>query len=228
MNLNLKIVKTMLKAMSYTDHDQLPDFQRVISKCNKNGLHQAVWAHRGDMVTDELLDDKTVIVLHIPRRGLWQFEAVMDLANNKLYIMMSQDNLDKRRKEYQLNGTSTHYVYSLLHLNSSQDTSEQLELLSKADDDEKQRIKDCERMLGEFADQIDEVIIESVTYVSGIAIKANLNLFDSQYNLIDSQNISNLLLDDNDITEETSLGDGKPNNNERNEPLVKLRKIKNE
>lgn len=213
--------------MSFTDKDQLPDYQRVISKCNKNGLHQAVWAHRGGIVTDALAADKNVAVLHISRRGLWQFEAVMDRTNNKLYIMISQDNLDQRRKEYQLERTSTHYVYSLLHLNGDQDTSEQLELLDKADDEE-QRIKDCVRMLGEFADQVDEVIIESVTYVSGIAVKANLNLFDSQYNLIESQNISNMLLDNNNITEENSLGDGKPDNSERNKPLVKLRKIKKE
>lgn len=209
--------------MSYTDQDQLPDYQREISKCNRNGLHQAVWAHRGDLVTDPLATDNTVEVLHIPRGGIWQFEAVVDKSNNKLYIMIAQKNLNQLRKDYQKERTSTHYLYSLLHLNKSKTNVEQLDLLEKVDD-EQRRSEDCVKMLGEFADQVDEVIVESVTYQNGLAVKASLSLFDSDYNLIEVQDISDMLLDSNDFTKDNVLGDGKPDTNVRNNPLVKLKK----
>ncbi|WP_302804443.1 DUF5986 family protein [Schleiferilactobacillus harbinensis] len=223
MDTNPVIINSIINTMRYTEAEFAPDF-RAISEVNNNGRHAAVWARRGQMVTDDLAPNKSVEVLHIKRGGIWQFEAILDKLAKKLYIMISQKNLDQRRKEIEKNGYSTHYLYALLHRNCNLRASmAQLELLPILTEEQKNyREKDCDNMLADWADSVDEVIVAAFDYGQGMAVGATLYLFDENYNQVESQDISQLL-----VNPEKYASDKEPslphNLDDESQPLVTLR-----
>jgi len=216
-----EIIRNIVHTMSYTDLDLLPDYQNSISGYTKNGLYFAVWDHRTEMLVEAAMSNPSIKILLIQRGNLWEFGAIFDEENGKLYILMSQDNLDNKRKDYEKTGKSTHYLYSLLHYNLDKNVGEQMELFDSPDNEE-DRIADCEKMLGEYADKVNEVIVASFTYVNHIASKALLNVFDGNYNQISITDISDMLIADNTTASSNTLGNGKRDNNQDEKPLVKL------
>lgn len=229
MNINPIVIDAIIGTMSYTEKDLKPDFRAIISKCNENGLHQSVWAHRGDMISDQLADNDDLVVLHIRRGNLWQFEAIYDCKSKALYIMISEKNLQANKEKVLKNGASSHYLYSLLHYNQQFDKStEQLELISDSDQfekNEKRRISDCNRMLADYADKVDNVIVVSFAYAESMVAGGRIELFDSKYNEIESRDISNEVLKAGKTSESMALGVVEKTSAKDDEPLVKLKNI---
>lgn len=225
MNIDDTTIKIIVHVMSYTAKDLIFDYQSAISKYTRNGLYSAVWDHRNEMLILTLNANPKIKNILIKRGNLWEFIAVFDSESGRLFILMSQDNLDKKRREYEKTGSSSHYLYSLLHYNIDKNSNEQLELLDSPNtDNEKKREADCEEMLGEYADKVNEVVVASFTYVNQIASKALLNIFDGNYNQVDVIDISDMLLTENKTKSEDTLDNAKRNNNQEEEPLVRLLK----
>lgn len=226
MKTNSKIIDAVVETMSITAKDLLPSFKIAISQYNNNGLSANVWAHRGDVITDKFQGNEDINVLHISRGSLWQFEAILDQQNNELYIMINENNLRKLKMKFKKEHFSNHYLYSFLHYNNSYNSSDtQLELL---DDEykkknEERRINDCHKMLADYADKVDKIIVVSFGYVQDIITNGKIELFDGQYNEVDSIDISNKIIELNKTPEEKALGVNKKKKNAITKPLVKLK-----
>lgn len=223
MELNSEIISAISNAMNYTYINYLPDYRANVSTVSKNGLHANVWAIRAEMVHHSLRNSLTIPVIHIDRK-IWDCEAVLDTANNKLYLMITEKNLRICQKEYFRKGFSTHYVFSLLHYNDeSKAPTAQLELFRPLTDEQVQyRIDDSNQMLAEWADKVDQVIICAFNEISGAITKATAYLFDDSYNEVESLDISKMLYQ----TDGASSTPNQPDNKTKivEEPIeIKLR-----
>ena len=85
------ILKQCCIVMNYTLNQFRPIYHQAISDVNENGIRAALWAKRGDILTDEFMSDDTVKVLHIKRGNLWQIDPVADLENGDLYILINKN-----------------------------------------------------------------------------------------------------------------------------------------
>ncbi|MDN3537248.1 DUF5986 family protein [Limosilactobacillus fermentum] len=110
-------MKCAIDVMSITEREVRPDFDAAISDVNHNGLPQAVWARRGREITDHFTNNPSIKVRHVHRGGIWQFEAIVDVEGRELYLLMTHQNLKRLQKLFMAKGYSTHYLFSLLHLN---------------------------------------------------------------------------------------------------------------
>ncbi|WP_054665779.1 MULTISPECIES: hypothetical protein [Lacticaseibacillus] len=75
-------------------------------------------------------------------------------------------------------------------------------------------------MLGDWVDQVSEVLIGSFEYGHGEIIGGSLNLFDDNYRLVDSVDLSEQILHPIEQGDVQSNPDIKP---QPQEPIVKLR-----
>ncbi len=155
---NPTILHAAVDVMSTTARDVRPDFDASIASVNHNGLSQAVWARRGQQITDKFPEDDNIKIRHVHRGGIWQFEAVVDVQQREVFLLMTHDNLKALQKRFKANGYCHHYLYSLLRLNSEA-KSEQQSLFQLDEDEELAREKDCDNILGEFAGEIDRVYV---------------------------------------------------------------------
>lgn len=201
MKTNSEIVDVLTKAMSITKNDLRADYHAGISDYSENGLPAAVWDKREDIVDKSFKNSEDIETIGF-KRGSWKVIVVLDSESRQLYIMMSQKNLDERRKEIQHNGFSGHYVYSLLSINKSVNAVKQLELLPNDDD---YREKDCEKILGNYCKMVDEVIIASFEYEDVVA-SASLYLFDDHFNESEVLDISNLLISNDETLSKDAMG----------------------
>lgn len=222
MKYNKKVVRALIYAMRFTDKDMIPDY-KAISRLTHNGLHFATWDRRFQILPDQINDDSRYKTLIIPRGNLWTLVAILDIKESQLYIMMTEQNLKSRRQEVEKNHYSPHYVYTLLHANEGlKPKSEQLELIPDLDDNQKeQREKDFKKILGEWVNEVDQVLISSFSYDHGDIIAGSLNLFNDNYQLVDSVDLSEQILHpiDYNIVRPNLEVTQQPQ-----EPLVKLRK----
>ncbi|WP_349623247.1 DUF5986 family protein [Lactiplantibacillus plantarum] len=219
MQYNKEVVTAQIAAMRFTDLDITPDYESI-SSITHNGLHFATWDRRFQILCTKLAKNPRYEQIIIPR-GLWTLVAILDKNDSKLYVMMTEQNLSARQHEVEINGFSTHYGYSLLFLNTGlKPISEQLEMLSTLNDDQQEhRMKDLEKMLGEWTEQVDEVFIGSFKYDHGEIIGGSLNLFDDKYRLVDTVDLSEQILhpiEQEDV--QSSLQEQQQQN-----PIVKLR-----
>ncbi|MBU7555174.1 DUF5986 family protein [Pediococcus ethanolidurans] len=218
---NPAILHAAVNVMSITDQDVLPNFEAAISKDNHDGLHQAVWAHRGQVITNIFADNKKIKILHIHRGSIWQFEAIADIQNKALYLLMTHDNLKRLQRLFKKEHYSTHYLFSLLKLNPAP-TNEQIELFSNSNQEET-RENDCENMLGELAGLIDQIYVVAFDYVQHSAVKGMIYLCDQMGSTIEKLDISDMLLEQNETNESEALGSERIKHIEKSAPLVKLK-----
>lgn len=220
MDYNQEVVAAQISAMRFTDSDIAPDYQ-AISTVTHNGRHFSTWDRRFQILCDKLEKNPRYQQIIIPR-GLWTLVAILDKDESKLYVMMTDQNLSARRHEVEMKGYSTHYGYSLLFVNEGlEPVSEQLEMIPPLDDDKQEhRIKDLEKMLGEWVDQVSEVLIGSFEYDHGEIIGGSLNLFDDNYRLVDCVDLSEQILHPIEQGDVQSNPDISP---QPQEPIVKLR-----
>lgn len=226
-NINSKLEKGILDAMSITTYDIRPDFEDTFSKTNHNGIHQVVWAKRSQYLKDIFENDPNIEVLDI-QRNFWKVNPVFDIQTGNLYILVSDNNLQRKIADYKSKGTSTHYIYELLIKNDQLEAPQnELSLFSNENYDEKeQRHLYSMKMLGDNYDNVKQVILISVSYFNEAAIGANKLLYNDKFDLILEENLSSLLHN------EAPIIDSNNNPNEHNsveetyddKPLVTLKK----
>lgn len=223
MNPNPAILKSSVDVMSITEREVRPDFDAAISDVNHNGLPQAVWARRGREITDHFTNNPSIKVRHVHRGGIWQFEAIVDVEGRELYLLMTHQNLKRLQKLFMAKGYSTHYLFSLLHLNPAPIFKQQ-ELLPLDSDEEEAREEDCEKILGEFAGMIDKVYVVAFDYVDFVVAKGAVYLCDQAGSTINSFDISDMLIARNVTDDDDALGSDRVKAPKKAEPLVKLKK----
>ncbi len=195
MNYNSKITNAQVSAMHFTDKDLAADYQSI-SSVTHNGRHAATWDRRFQILQDILGNDPQIELLAIYRSSLWTFSAILDKSDLDLYIMVTDQNLKFRRHEIEIKHFSTHYLYSLLHYNNDLGPrTEQLEMFPSVNDAQNEyQHKDCEKMLGEWANKINKVLVTSFVYDHSVAISGTLDFFNNNYQKISSFDLSNQLL----------------------------------
>ncbi|MTV82196.1 DUF5986 family protein [Secundilactobacillus folii] len=217
------ILRSVVEAMSITVRDVLADFNASISSVNHNGLYQAVWARRGQVVTNMLADNETIKVVHVHHKSIWQFEAIVDTDQRDAYLLMSHDNLKALQKKFKKQSSSHHhYLYSFLCLNPKP-TSTQQSLFQSDENEEAARKSDCDIMLGEFANQIDRVYVVAFDYAENTATGGAIYLLDQNGTTIETKDISDMLLDQEETSENDSLGTDPIKHSSKPTPLVKLK-----
>jgi len=220
------ILKQCCIVMNYTLNQFRPIYHQAISDVNENGIRAALWAKRGDILTDEFMSDDTVKVLHIKRGNLWQIDPVADLENGDLYILINKKNLDQRIKEAKRAGWSTHYLYSVLLKNSyiKVECPEEILLFPQNQAEKKEhkkwRQEDCQKILGDLYDTIKRIIVISVEYEGEIAATAHAIIYDAHYNVAEEKDISDYLLTDSYDQAAPIAFDNKSN---KVQPLVRLK-----
>lgn len=204
-----KIVEGVLHAMSITSADIQYDFENSISKNNHNGLPQAVWSSRCDDLIKQFVQLADIEVLHIQRTKLWQIDPVFNRSTGVLYLLFSDINLKKVRNKYIKKGTSTHYSVSFLLKNAGflPKSNEQIELIplsqEELENEEQRKQKDIEKMLGDNAELVREVVMISVSYSEEQAVSATQLLYTPKFELVEEKDISDMLITsfpgDNDL-----------------------------
>lgn len=226
MDLNIKVARKCCAVMAYTLVDFRPIYHQAISDINENGIRQALWAKRADMLTNSFLPDERIKVLHIKRGVNWQIDPVADLDNGDLYILINKKNLDQRIRDVHTQGWSTHYLYSALLKNSFIKTEcfEPISLFplnpSEKNEHKKWREEDCEKILGNLYEKIHRIIVIAVEYEGNIAATAHAIVYDSHYNVVEDVDISDLLLP---TTYEDINVISLEDKSTENQPLVKLK-----
>lgn len=219
---NPTILHAAVNVMSTTARDVRPDFDASIASVNHNGLSQAVWARRGQQITDKFPEDDNIKIRHVQRGGFWQFEAVVDVQQREVFLLMTHDNLKALQKRFKANGYCHHYLFSLLRLNPEV-KSEQQSLFQLDEDEEAAREKDCDNILGEFAGEIDRVYVVAFDYAESLPTGGAVYLLDQNGSTIESIDISDMLVDQEETTEEDSLGTDPVKRPSESTPLVKLK-----
>ena len=190
-------VQKMLKAMSFTGLDLIGDFKEAISRTSQNGLSQAVWAKRSDILENQFKDDEHMEVLHIPRSSLWQIDPVLNLKTGVLYLFFSEKNLEKVQKDYTKKGLTTHYAYIFLQRSLSKKimggSNMELIPLEKSDESTKKRNEKIVKMLGDFSNKCKDIIFISVSYFDNMAIAASVNKYTSEFLLSEKHDVSDML-----------------------------------
>ncbi|MHC3745022.1 DUF5986 family protein [Streptococcus suis] len=102
-----EVIIKCLEAMSFTTRHLEQDYKVAISETSQNGIYQATWARRSNMLKD--LFDNSVVwkVLHI-KRGIWQFDPILNIETGELIAFFSKNNFRTIRNRYFKKGTSTH------------------------------------------------------------------------------------------------------------------------
>ena len=228
MRIKEHIVKKICQAMNYTLLDFRTVYEQAISEVNDNGIRPALWAKRADILTHDFEPDEEIKVLHVKRGNLWQIDPVADLENGDLYVLMSRKNLKERIKEAKRKQFSTHYLYSLILKNSYIKVKQQEELAlfpiySKEEQEEHvaYRKEDCERILRNYNEKINRIVVIAVDYVAEIATTACAYVFDDKYNVFDSLDVSDYLLPAE--YESTGSSVDKEKQVEIQQPIVKLK-----
>ncbi|WP_057491751.1 DUF5986 family protein [Streptococcus orisasini] len=198
MSYNSNFIAKILVPMAFTKKDLEDDFRQAISKTSKNGLPQAVWARRSDMLSETFEKDDSFHVLGIQRGGLWQFDPVLEEETGILYLFFTKANFRNIQNKYFKEGQSTHYALSLLLKNENllpQDDGIQLHLFGDDDYDELERKqRDMQKMLGRDADNVSKVRFVIVDYgFYGEAISAKLEEYTSQLLISATVDITHLL-----------------------------------
>lgn len=219
---NPLILHASVETMAITARDVRPDFEASIASVNHDGLPQAVWARRGQMVTDLFIENDTIKIRHVHRGGIWQFEAIIDVEQREVYLLMTHDNLKTLQKRFKAHGYCHHYLFSLLLLNPEL-ISVQQSLFQLDEDETKARQKDCDNILGEFAGQIDRVYVAAFDYAEQAAAGGAIYLLDQNGATIESKDISDMLLDQEETSEKDSLGTDPVKRHSESTPLVKLK-----
>ena len=202
------VVQSILKALSFTEKDLAEDYRQSISKSSRNGLSQAVWAKRSDILDDEFENCSDIEVLHVPRTKIWQIDPVFDQANGVLYLLFSTNTLYAVKKRFQIHGKYTHYSVSLLLLNAGKEAldGEQLTLFSMSDEDTEKmtsrRKADILKIVGERGEKIKDVIVVHSSYLNGEAISAEVAVFNDNFELCEATDVSNMLESGYDISSE--------------------------
>lgn len=218
MNFNKEVVSAQISAMRFTDSDIASDYQ-AISNVTHNGRHFSTWDRRFQILCDKLAKNPRYQQLIIPR-GLWTFVATLDKDDSKLYVMMTEKNLSTRRHEVKMKGFSTHYGYSLIFINKGIETdSKQLEMIPD-DKNQERRVKDLEKMLGEWVGQVNEVLISSFEYDHDKIIGGSISLFDDNYRQVERVDLSDQILHPIKKGDVQSSPDVVP---QSQEPIVKMR-----
>ncbi|WP_156314476.1 DUF5986 family protein [Lacticaseibacillus camelliae] len=96
---NPTILHAAVDVMSTTARDVRPDFDASIASVNHTGLSQAVWARRGQQTTDKFPENDNIKIRHVQRGGFWQFEAVVDVQQREVFLLMTHDNLKALQKK---------------------------------------------------------------------------------------------------------------------------------
>lgn len=222
-----KIVEGILHAMSITSADIQNDFENSISKNNHNGLLQNVWGRRCDDLIKQFAQLADIEVLHIRRTKLWQIDPVFNRSTAILYLLFSDINLKKVRNKYIKKGTSAHYSVSFLLKNEGflPKSSEQIELISlsqkELENEEQRKQRDIEKMLGDNAELVREVVMISVSYSEGQAVSATQLLYTTKFELVEEKDISDMLV--TSFPGDSDLDDSAQDVTETEQQLVTLK-----
>ncbi|WP_105124544.1 DUF5986 family protein [Streptococcus suis] len=184
-----------LDVMSFTTRNIETDFKGAISETSQNGIYQAVWARRADMLQGLFENNSIWKVLHI-KRGIWQFDPILNIETGELIAFFSKNNFRTIRNRYFKNGTSTHYTLSLLLKNEGLYPEQEVEQLSLFDADSsevKRKEADLVRMLGEYCEHVTKIRFLIVDYVGQEAVSASLEDYTPQFLSVGSVDISHLL-----------------------------------
>lgn len=193
------VVQSILNVLSFTEKDLGEDYQKSISKSSRNGLTQAVWARRSDMLDEEFGDTENIEVLHVPRTKIWQIDPVFDQTSGNLYLLFSTRNLLAVKNRFQKHGKYTHYAVSLLLLNKEMSPldGEQLELLPISEKDNQKVVEkreaDIKRIVGGRGERISQVVIVHADYHNGEAISAEVAKFNDLFELCEVLDVSDML-----------------------------------
>lgn len=190
-----EVIAKCLDVMSFTTRHLEQDFKAVISETSKNGIFQNVWARRSHMLRDLFENSAIWKVLHI-KRGIWQFDPILNLETGELIAFFSKSNFRTIRNQYFKNGVSTHYTLSLLLKNEGLYPEQEVEQLSLFDADSsesKRKETDLVRMLGEYCENVTKIRFLVVDYVGQEAVSASLEDYTPQFLLVNSVDVSNLL-----------------------------------
>lgn len=193
-----EVIRKILSAMSHTELDLLEDYKESISKSNTNGIYQAVWARRSDLLVESFKNDKEIEVLHIQRSSLWQIDPVLNTKSGVLYLMFSDKNLEKVRKDYIKRGVTTHYAYLFLQRSLARETIENtnVELIpfeETSEDMKENRNREICKMLGIFAEEFKDIVFVSTTYYDKMAIAATVKRFTPEFQLSEEYDVSDML-----------------------------------
>ncbi|MFC6315808.1 DUF5986 family protein [Lapidilactobacillus achengensis] len=223
MDLDQEVLKAAVNVMSITDETILPNFEAAISKVNHDGLDHSVWANRGQVLTDIFADHSIIKIRHVKRGTIWQFEAMVNVENHTVYLLMTHDNLRKLQREFKKNKHRTHYLFSLLRLNPESICVQQELFAFDEESFKAAREMDCDNILGEFAGQIEHVQVLAFDYANHSAIGGAVYLLDQSGATIEREDISDMLLDQDKTSENDSLGTEPVQRTTESTPLVKLK-----
>ena len=202
-DLDFKFVDLELSAMKQGKEDIRGGFQQAISKTNENGLAQSVWAYRSDYLEYNIPNNCTGKVLHIKRGTLWQIDPVLDQKNGILYIPMTANNMEIVSKKCQRNRKAHHYGNSFNFLNGElvpmADVVIQQELIPLTDDEKDaekvRKSKDLTKMLKADIDLVKYAVFVVVDYMDDKPIYASVNVYNTDFVLSETRDVSNRLFD---------------------------------
>ncbi|HEM5274708.1 TPA: hypothetical protein U1352_002160 [Streptococcus suis] len=222
-----EVIIKCLEAMSFTTRHLEQDYKVAISETSQNGIYQATWARRSNMLKD--LFDNSVVwkVLHI-KRGIWQFDPILNIETGELIAFFSKNNFRTIRNRYFKKGTSTHYSLSLLLKNEGLYPEQEVEQLSLFDADSsevKRREADLVRMLGEYCEHVTRIRFLIVDYVGQEAVSASLEDYTPQFLSVSSVDISHLLPSSAGIIRTEAIRDEQVNDLVDEPQLVTLKPI---
>lgn len=190
---NDSLIQSILMAMKVTKTDVKDDFADAISDVCFDGLPQAVWARRAKVLTNEMANSSTYVVMHI-KRGFWEINPVFDISSGELYLLTSKDNFKQVETHFRKQGTSSHYTYDLLLYNSGLlPMTSSISLFDDDNDDDERRNFENQKMLGSYAENVNKVYIVVVDYEANKAIEAELLLLNENYDLVNKRDLTNLL-----------------------------------
>ncbi|CCW41713.1 hypothetical protein SAIL_6960 [Streptococcus agalactiae ILRI112] len=190
-----EVIAKCLDVMSFTTRNLEQDFKAAISETSQNGIFQNVWGRRSDMLRDLFKNSSIWKVLHI-KRGIWQFDPVLNIETGELIAFFSKNNFRTIRNQYFKKGTSTHYSLSLLLKNEGlypEQEAKQLSLFDTDNSELKRKKSDLARMLGEDCDRVTKIRFLVVDYVGQEAVSALLEDYTSQFLSVSSADVSQLL-----------------------------------
>ncbi|WP_395317716.1 DUF5986 family protein [Fructilactobacillus frigidiflavus] len=220
------LIKKLVPIMETTVKDLLPDYRVGISSSSTNGISQCVWSRRNEMISHAFSNDNDVRIIKFERGFGYDIYCVLSKKTGILYVLFNETNLAKNVLNVQKKGLSTHYSFMLLGINSHSVESFQLSIFDENDYvPNNSRSKICRELLRDSYEDVKKVEFLSVAYFNEEVVHAELNLYDSDFSLVDNQDITSLFNHhDSDEPERISNSSINVSNNQ----MVTLKKDINE
>lgn len=113
-------------------------------------------------------------MVNIPnKRGIWEFEILVNLVTKDALIFMKEANSDVTAKK---NG---HYLNCTLTKNTKHDNKNFNVNLFEDEDNNAYRRKICQSVLGDYFEIVEQVIVVSLYSVPGASLSTTLKLYNS-------------------------------------------------